>query len=107
MLGRLRRWPGCGASGGIGPGTTVIAVHLTTTTRSAPTLPARGGQAGWPCRTLVLGGTRSGKPLQAERRLETFAEVAYAATGGSGKGDRERAHGVEGSGCDLSGARAC
>lgn len=39
-----------------------------------------------PRRTLVTGGARSGKSLEAERRLETFPEVLYVATGGSQEG---------------------
>ncbi|AEN09514.1 MULTISPECIES: bifunctional adenosylcobinamide kinase/adenosylcobinamide-phosphate guanylyltransferase [unclassified Streptomyces] len=46
-------------------------------------MPAR------PRRTLVTGGARSGKSLEAERRLETFPEVVYVATGGRRDGDAE------------------
>ncbi len=42
-----------------------------------------------PRRTLVLGGARSGKSVEAERRLESFPEVLYVATGGSRNGDTE------------------
>lgn len=42
-----------------------------------------------PRRTLVLGGARSGKSVEAERRLETYPEVLYVATGGSRDGDTE------------------
>ncbi|WP_326697126.1 bifunctional adenosylcobinamide kinase/adenosylcobinamide-phosphate guanylyltransferase [Streptomyces sp. NBC_01754] len=42
-----------------------------------------------PRRTLVTGGARSGKSLEAERRLETFPEVVYVATGGRRDGDAE------------------
>ncbi|MES4832695.1 bifunctional adenosylcobinamide kinase/adenosylcobinamide-phosphate guanylyltransferase, partial [Streptomyces anthocyanicus] len=42
-----------------------------------------------PRRTLVLGGARSGKSVEAERRLEPFPDVLYVATGGSRNGDTE------------------
>ncbi|MEW1786752.1 bifunctional adenosylcobinamide kinase/adenosylcobinamide-phosphate guanylyltransferase [Streptomyces albidoflavus] len=42
-----------------------------------------------PRRTLVLGGARSGKSLEAERRLAAWPEVLYVATGGTRDGDRE------------------
>ena len=42
-----------------------------------------------PRRTLVTGGARSGKSLEAERRLETFPDVLYVATGGTRDGDAE------------------
>ncbi|WP_037774884.1 bifunctional adenosylcobinamide kinase/adenosylcobinamide-phosphate guanylyltransferase, partial [Streptomyces pristinaespiralis] len=42
-----------------------------------------------PRRTLVTGGARSGKSLEAERRLEAFPDVLYVATGGSRDGDAE------------------
>ncbi|NJP99750.1 bifunctional adenosylcobinamide kinase/adenosylcobinamide-phosphate guanylyltransferase [Streptomyces zingiberis] len=47
-----------------------------------------------PRRTLVLGGARSGKSAEAERRLETFPEVLYVATGGTRDGDAEWAERV-------------
>lgn len=42
-----------------------------------------------PRRTLVLGGARSGKSLEAERRLAAFPDVLYVATGGSREDDPE------------------
>ncbi len=47
-----------------------------------------------PRRTLVLGGARSGKSVEAERRLEAFPDVLYVATGGTRNGDGEWAERV-------------
>ena len=101
-LARLR------AVGAVGPTTDVIAVHLDHDARRARSWTGgsrrRGaGGAGrddadvgrvprvpdLPRRTLVLGGARSGKSVEAERRLESFPEVVYVATGGT-RGGRHR-----------------
>ncbi|MFD4789180.1 bifunctional adenosylcobinamide kinase/adenosylcobinamide-phosphate guanylyltransferase [Streptomyces sp. NPDC058459] len=102
-LARLR------AAGGAGPATDVVAVHLDHDVPQAAELPRRLAAAGAravpdgvtlavgaydevpdvPRRTLVLGGARSGKSVEAERRLESFPDVVYAATGGTRAGDRE------------------
>ncbi|MGW5334915.1 bifunctional adenosylcobinamide kinase/adenosylcobinamide-phosphate guanylyltransferase [Streptomyces bauhiniae] len=102
-LARLR------AAGGVGPATDVVAVHLDHDVPPGAELPRRLAAAGArtvpdgvtlavgaydevpdvPRRTLVLGGARSGKSVEAERRLESFPDVVYAATGGTRAGDRE------------------
>lgn len=102
-LARLR------AAGAVGPTTDVIAVHLdhdvppgaeerrrlaTAGARAVPDgttleVGARQDVPGPPRRTLVLGGARSGKSLEAERRLESLPQVLYVATGGSRNGDTE------------------
>ena len=102
-LARLR------AAGAIGPTTDVIAVHLghemppgAELTRRLAAAGARAVPDGTtlvvgayedvpdvPRRTLILGGARSGKSLEAERRLEAFPEVLYVATGGTRNGDSE------------------
>ncbi|MGW6786723.1 bifunctional adenosylcobinamide kinase/adenosylcobinamide-phosphate guanylyltransferase [Streptomyces sp. NPDC054987] len=107
-LARLR------ASGAVGPATDVIAVHLDHDVPPGPELARRLAAAGaravpdgttvlvgeydavpdLPRRTLVLGGARSGKSVEAERRLESFPEVVYAATGGARDGDAEWARRV-------------
>ncbi|MFG2644085.1 bifunctional adenosylcobinamide kinase/adenosylcobinamide-phosphate guanylyltransferase [Streptomyces sp. NPDC048370] len=105
-LARLR------ATGAVGASTDVIAVHLDHDVPGGRELDRRLAAAGAravadgttlyvgeyhavpdvPRRTLVTGGARSGKSVEAERRLETFPEVLYVATGGAGEGDPEWAH---------------
>ncbi|MFE8937574.1 bifunctional adenosylcobinamide kinase/adenosylcobinamide-phosphate guanylyltransferase [Streptomyces sp. NPDC000963] len=107
-LARLR------ATGAVGPATDVIAAHLDHDAPAGAALDRRLAAAGAravpdgatlyageyhevpdvPRRTLVTGGARSGKSVEAERRLETFPEVLYVATGGSREGDPEWAQRV-------------
>lgn len=102
-LARLRE------AGAVGATTDVIAVHIGHDTPPGRELHRRLAAAGartvpdgttltvgdyhavpdLPRRTLVLGGARSGKSVEAERRLESFPDVLYVATGGTREGDRD------------------
>ncbi|MFF3175186.1 bifunctional adenosylcobinamide kinase/adenosylcobinamide-phosphate guanylyltransferase [Streptomyces sp. NPDC057900] len=93
----------------VGPATEVVAVHLDHDAPSGPALDRRLAAAGAravpdgttlpvggyhsapdvPRRTLITGGARSGKSVEAERRLETYPEVVYVATGGTRDGDAD------------------
>ncbi|GGR94666.1 adenosylcobinamide kinase/adenosylcobinamide phosphate guanyltransferase [Streptomyces aureoverticillatus] len=107
-LARLR------AAGGVTPTTDVLAVHIGHGVPAGPELTRRLAAAGaravpdgttlivgayedvpdLPRRTLILGGARSGKSVEAERRLEAFPDVLYVATGGIRNGDSEWAERV-------------
>ncbi|MEU6776428.1 bifunctional adenosylcobinamide kinase/adenosylcobinamide-phosphate guanylyltransferase [Streptomyces sp. NPDC046759] len=102
------------AVGSIGPTTDVVAVHLDHDVPPGAELRRRLAAAGTravpdgttlavgayedvpdvPRRTLVLGGARSGKSVEAERRIASFPDVLYVATGGTRGGDSEWAERV-------------
>ncbi|UQX00832.1 bifunctional adenosylcobinamide kinase/adenosylcobinamide-phosphate guanylyltransferase [Streptomyces sp. RerS4] len=109
VLGRPEALARLRASGAVGPTTDVIAVHLDHTAPPGSEVERRCASAGAravpdgttvvagayralpdvPRRTLVLGGARSGKSVEAEQRLEAFPEVVYVATSGTREGDAE------------------
>ncbi|MER6213959.1 MULTISPECIES: bifunctional adenosylcobinamide kinase/adenosylcobinamide-phosphate guanylyltransferase [unclassified Streptomyces] len=113
-LGRPEALVRLRSTGAVGPSTDVIAVHLDHDTPPGRELERRCAAAGAravpdgttvvagdyhavpdvPRRTLVLGGARSGKSVEAERRLESFPEVTYVATGGTREGDADWAQRV-------------
>ncbi|MGW9428700.1 bifunctional adenosylcobinamide kinase/adenosylcobinamide-phosphate guanylyltransferase [Streptomyces decoyicus] len=102
------------ASGAVDAATDVVAVHLDHDVPPGPELHRRLAAAGaravpdgstlvvgefhavpdLPRRTLVLGGARSGKSVEAERRLAAFPDVVYVATGGTRDGDQDWAQRV-------------
>ncbi|RXS78925.1 bifunctional adenosylcobinamide kinase/adenosylcobinamide-phosphate guanylyltransferase [Streptomyces sp. TM32] len=102
-LARLR------AGGLVDAATDVVAVHVDHDVPPGPELHRRLAAVGaravadgsslvvgeyhavpdLPRRTLVLGGARSGKSLEAERRLAAFPDVVYVATGGTRDGDED------------------
>lgn len=107
-LARLR------AGGLVDAATDVVAVHVDHGVPPGPELHRRLAAVGaravadgsslvvgeyhavpdLPRRTLVLGGARSGKSVEAERRLEAFPDVVYVATGGTRDGDEDWAQRV-------------
>ncbi|MFC9232722.1 bifunctional adenosylcobinamide kinase/adenosylcobinamide-phosphate guanylyltransferase [Streptomyces decoyicus] len=102
------------ASGAVDAATDVVAVHIDHDVPPGPELHRRLAAAGaravpdgstlvvgefhavpdLPRRTLVLGGARSGKSVEAERRLAAFPDVVYVATGGTRDGDEDWAQRV-------------
>ncbi|MFC9241512.1 bifunctional adenosylcobinamide kinase/adenosylcobinamide-phosphate guanylyltransferase [Streptomyces decoyicus] len=102
------------ASGAVDAATDVVAVHIDHDVPPGPELHRRLAAAGaravpdgstlvvgefhavpdLPRRTLVLGGARSGKSVEAERRLAAFPDVVYVATGGTRDGDQDWAQRV-------------
>ncbi|MBM3687574.1 MAG: MBL fold metallo-hydrolase, partial [Actinobacteria bacterium] len=100
MLDRLE------AAGARTDATQVVAVHLGH--HNPPEAILRDRLAAWgvrlvddgtvigaPRRELILGGARSGKSREAERRALAFAEVTYVATAAERPGDDEWAARVE------------
>lgn len=86
--------------GAIGDGTRVIAVHMSHHNPPEPQLRERlaalgvslvddGTIVGAPRRELILGGARSGKSREAERRAHAFAVVTYVATAADRPDDAE------------------
>lgn len=80
--------------------TRVIAVHLGHHNPPEDVLRARlaelgvclvddGAHVGAPTRELILGGARSGKSREAEKRAHRFSDVTYVATAAPRPDDRE------------------
>jgi len=80
--------------------TRVVAVHLSHHNPPEEVLRGRladlgvslvddGAVVGAPRRELIIGGARSGKSREAERRAREFARVTYVATSAPRPGDRE------------------
>ncbi|MFM9136208.1 MAG: bifunctional adenosylcobinamide kinase/adenosylcobinamide-phosphate guanylyltransferase [bacterium] len=93
------------ACGAITPATDVVAVHLGHHNPPEPELRERlakwgvrlvddGTVLGRRERTLVIGGARSGKSGEAERRALGYPRVTYAAAAGPRPGDPEWAERV-------------
>ncbi|MEV5712141.1 bifunctional adenosylcobinamide kinase/adenosylcobinamide-phosphate guanylyltransferase [Actinoallomurus sp. NPDC052274] len=78
-LGRLRR------AGAVTDETRIEAVHVDHRVASPAELDRRLGfwtrPASGPWRSLILGGSRSGKSEEAELRVMAHPEVTYVATG--------------------------
>ncbi|MBW1599189.1 bifunctional adenosylcobinamide kinase/adenosylcobinamide-phosphate guanylyltransferase [Streptomyces sp. JJ38] len=114
VLGRPEALARLRAAGVVGPTTDVLAVHVDHTVPPGDELHRRLAAVGArvepdgttlaagdfhdvpevPRRTLVLGGARSGKSVEAERRLSAHPDVLYVATGGSRDGDEDWAERV-------------
>ena len=100
MLQRLRDAGACVDA------TQVVAVHLGHHNPPEAILRARladlgvrlvddGTVIGAPHHALILGGARSGKSREAERRALTFVDVTYVATAAERPGDEEWSARVE------------
>ena len=109
VLGRPDALAKLRATGAVSATTDVIAVHIDHDVPQGPELRRQLAAAGAravpdgetlhvgeyhavpepPRRTLVLGGARSGKSVEAERRLSAFPGVVYVATGGTRGDDPE------------------
>ena len=91
--------------GALTDATDVVAVHLSHHNPPEDVLRARladmgvrvvddGFVLGRPMRTLIVGGARSGKSAEAERRALAQRDVVYVATAGERPGDAEWAERV-------------